>query len=51
MKNAIMASAQANATKKHVEEEIAKTDAEVAKGQKAVRDYIKILHQREVCTI
>ncbi len=47
LEDAIMASAQANATKKLAEEEIAKTDAEVQKVQKDARDYIETLHKRE----
>lgn len=47
LEDAIMASAQANATKRHAEDEIAKADAEVAKVLKDARDYIETLHKRE----
>ena len=47
LEDAIMATSQANATKKIAEEEIAKIDKEVETVQSDAREYIETLHQRE----
>ena len=47
LEEAIMASAQANATKKLAEEEMEKIDAEVLKVQQGAQEYIETLHKRE----
>lgn len=47
LEETIMASAQANATKKLAEEEMEKIDAEVQKVQQGAQEYIETLHKRE----
>lgn len=47
LEEAIMASAQVNATKKLAEEEMEKIDAEVLKVQQGAQEYIETLHKRE----
>ena len=47
LEEAIMASAQANATKEHAEAEIAQIDAEVESTRKSAKEYIETLHKHE----
>nr|MCR5390112.1 hypothetical protein [Lachnospiraceae bacterium] len=47
LEEAIQLSVQANATKEHAEEEIARIDREVETVQRDAREYIETLHQRE----
>lgn len=47
LEEAIKASVQANATKKHAEAEIAQIDAEVEAARKSAKEYIDTLHKHE----
>ena len=47
LEEAIQLSVQANATKEHAEEEIARIGREVETVQRDAREYIETLHQRE----
>ena len=47
LKEAIMVSAQANATKEQAEVEIAQIDAEVESTRKSAKEYIEALHKHE----